>query len=543
MKATIRSPSLIRLLAKSLLRQSEQKGGKPRLFLLETIREFGLDRLSESGEATAAQQTHASYYLAWAEASEPALFGGEQVSWFDSLESEHENLRAALRWLIMSRDIERALRLTGALVRFWGVHGHVGEGRQWLSSALQLPGSCATTVRAKALNGAGWLATLQGDNVQAEAMCQESLALYQEIGERAGTALALHRLGSIKAFRGQYTEAHELHTESVACYRQIDDKRGLAYSLMALAGVGMSLCEESQVHAWLEESLALFRMVNNIEGIAWSLFLLARLLYVTDDLGRAYACSEECLTLFHALQLDEGRALTLHLLGTILLLQGEAARARVLLEKSLELFQAAGTRHFLVDPLLSLTGVALVQGNKTAARSYWEESLALLKQLHHPGTVVAALEALAAVAARQGEALWAARLWGTASSLREAQGLVMAPLERPHYERLIATTRAQPGEQGFAAAWAEGRTLTPEQVFTARAQATRSLSQEQPVELTTREVVVLRLLARGFTNAQIAEQLVISPRTVNAHLRSIYSKVGLTSRTAATRYAIDHGLI
>lgn len=134
-------------------------------------------------------------------------------------------------------------------------------------------------------------------------------------------------------------------------------------------------------------------------------------------------------------------------------------------------------------------------------------------------------------------------LWGAAERLREEHALAILPAEQARSEQNIASARTQLGAEVFAAAWAEGRQTTPEQAFAARTQATPTPSQAYPGELTPREVEVLRLLALGLTNAQIAEHLVISPRTVNAHLRSIYNKLALTSRTAATRYAIDHDLV
>jgi DNA-binding NarL/FixJ family response regulator len=134
-------------------------------------------------------------------------------------------------------------------------------------------------------------------------------------------------------------------------------------------------------------------------------------------------------------------------------------------------------------------------------------------------------------------------LWGAADRLHEEQALAILPPEQARTEQRRAVARVQLGSDVFAIAWAEGRQMTPEQAFATRTQATPTTSQGYPGELTPREVEVLRLLALGLTNAQIAERLVISPRTVNAHLRSIYSKLDLTSRTTATRYAIDHDLV
>jgi len=187
----------------------------------------------------------------------------------------------------------------------------------------------------------------------------------------------------------------------------------------------------------------------------------------------------------------------------------------------------------------------------TAARGFYQQSLTLTRELGDKFLTPNNLEGLAGVVAVQGEQVWAAQLWGAAEVLREETGVSLSPVDRVGYERAVATARTQLGEQAFAAAWAAGRAMTPEQASVVQHQA--SLSElvpealhppqpHAPTDLTAREMEVLRLLARGLTNAQIAEELVVSLLTVKAHLRSIYSKLGVTSRSAATRYALDHHL-
>ena len=160
------------------------------------------------------------------------------------------------------------------------------------------------------------------------------------------------------------------------------------------------------------------------------------------------------------------------------------------------------------------------------------------------------LEGLAAVVAIQGNPAQAGRLWGAAEVLRETMETPIPPVYRADYDRPVAAARAQLGEQAFATAWAEGHTMTPEQALSAEGQPIRPMptsparpTATYPDGLTTREMDVLRLLAQGLTSAQIAEQLIISVVTVNFHVRSIYSKLGVTSRAAATRYAVEHHLV
>jgi ATP/maltotriose-dependent transcriptional regulator MalT len=203
----------------------------------------------------------------------------------------------------------------------------------------------------------------------------------------------------------------------------------------------------------------------------------------------------------------------------------------------------------LTAEALSLLGkVHFVQGNYTAARALYEESMAFSGMVY-AGT----LEKLADVVAAQGEPMWAAQLWGAAETLRENVGIPILPDMRSDYERSVAAARAQLGKKGFVAAWEEGRAMTPEQALAARGKAMishwptsatpRKLPTTSPDGLSARELEVLRLIAQGLTDAQIAEHLVLSLHTIHAHLRTIYSKLGVTSRSAATRYAFEHQLV
>jgi DNA-binding NarL/FixJ family response regulator len=173
-------------------------------------------------------------------------------------------------------------------------------------------------------------------------------------------------------------------------------------------------------------------------------------------------------------------------------------------------------------------------------------------------SIASCLEGLAGVVVAEGEPVWAARLWGAAETLRETVGAPIPPVERTDYERAVAVAHAKLGEQAFSAAWAEGRAMTLEQALAAQGRTSVPTATPippadtsappakspttYPAGLTAREVEVLRLVAQGLTDAQVAEHLVISPRTVNGHLRSIYSKIAVTSRSAATRYALHHQL-
>jgi DNA-binding CsgD family transcriptional regulator len=188
-----------------------------------------------------------------------------------------------------------------------------------------------------------------------------------------------------------------------------------------------------------------------------------------------------------------------------------------------------------------------------AARDYYDEIRTIARETDNKEILPLYLERLAEVVVAKRELVWAVRLFGAAETLGEPTGLHMSPLILASHERAIAAARAQLGEQAFTAAWAEGHTMTPEQALTARGPAKMTIEPSSapptkqlptyPGGLTARELEVLHLVAQGLTDAQVAEQLVISPRTVNSHLTSIYSKLDVDSRTAASRFAIEQRLV
>jgi DNA-binding CsgD family transcriptional regulator len=281
-----------------------------------------------------------------------------------------------------------------------------------------------------------------------------------------------------------------------------------------------------------------------------SLMTLARVVFWQGDLVRAQTLAEEGLARASETGATSAEALALALHGEIALAQGESTTARLLIEQSYALWQEVGNQGMLASTCSLLGKVLAVEGDHTAARTMYEESL-----LRGLGIVDIAptLEGLAVVVAEQGETTWAVRLWAAAAALRDSLRTPLPPVYRADYERSVAAARAQLGEQAFAVAWAEGCGMTWEQALAARGPATipRETPPAPPAKspptlpfgLTAREVEVLRLLAQGLTDAQIAAQLVISPRTVNTHLKAIYGKIQVSSRSAATRYALEQRLI
>jgi len=556
------------LIDKSLLRNIGQEEHESRLLMLETIREYGLECLAtrwESGEEGATRQAHAAYYLALAEEAELQTAGTQQTLWLQRLEREHDNLRTALSWLMAQDEAELALRLSGALWWFWSVRGHLTEGLQWLEKALARSERAVPLVRARALYGAGSLAYAQDDCNRAEMLWQGCLGLSHEIAYNQGIANSLYKLGLVAWSRGNYAMACALAEEALVLFRKLNSRDGIADSYLLLAYVAINQNEYARARSLIEESLAIFRASSDKWGMAYSLCPLAHVYFFQGHHESAYSLINECLGLCKELDYKGGIAFTLAELAQFRLSEDNRVTARSLVEESLAIRKELEDRLGIAESLLLAAKVTAAQGDHALARSLCEQSLTEARELGNTWLIAACLKTLgeeimlqASVKGTEGaspghrqawkiSALWAARLWGAAECIREALGVPIPPAEHANYGRLVETARIYLGEEAFATVWSEGRTMA---VGTSLADALFVAPQPTPAStlpshtrLTAREIEVLRLIAIGLTDSQVAEKLFISSRTVNAHLTSIYSKIHVSTRSAATRYAVNHKLV
>jgi tetratricopeptide (TPR) repeat protein/DNA-binding CsgD family transcriptional regulator len=410
---------------------------------------------------------------------------------------------------------------------------------------------------ALALYHLGHVALQQEDYLLARSRYEESLALWRTVGNRSGMALAINNLGLVASCQSDYPLERSFYEQSLALWREAGDKQGISFALTNLGIVAAEQGDLDRAQELLEESLIMHRDMGNRQNIASDLLGLGLIAHDRGDFPTARSLLEESLMLNRAIGDRAGIAWALTSMGTVALGEGDYARARALHEESLALFRELSYKTNVAYPLDNLGDLALAEGDVEQAAQYFEQSLALLAAGVNRRGIAERLEGLAAVRAAQGDLGHAARLWGAAEALRETIGAPLPPLDGATYDRFVGAARAQADATSFAAAWEEGRALTLDQAVAAALKQVappqqpgiastptgpRPTMPAYPAGLTAREVEVLRLVATGLTDAEVAERLVLSTRTVNKHLQSIYGKLGLSSRSAATRYAVDHGL-
>ncbi len=305
------------LLDKSLLRREVGANGEPRLVMLETIHEYARERLEHIGEAEELRRAHAAYYLNLAETAELELMKPRQEVWLRQLDQEYGNLRAALQRFLERSEGDCDLRLASALSRFWEIRAYLSEGRWWLDTALATGRTLATTARAKALRGAGVLAAAQGDLLRATALVDESLMLWQEIGDKAHQAEALVDLAWMRYIGPDPRQAAPLFAQGRALYHELGGKVGESAALMGLGCLALLAGDNTEGRALQEESLLLAQEGGNHYNIAHALYNLGWAALTQGDEARASACYAESLARFRDLGDKRGIAIGLEGIATL----------------------------------------------------------------------------------------------------------------------------------------------------------------------------------------------------------------------------------
>ena len=320
----------------------------PRFVMLETIREYGLECLSEESRYAEVRRAHASLMAAVAEENELAL---------PRLHADEDNYRTAIEWAIQARDPQLALRLGAALWWSWYVRGHYGEGRRTLDAILAIPGGEELPLRAKVETGAGALALLQCDYERAIALLESSIDLARTHGDPVSLAHSLQFRGSIARERGDYLHAIDLHLLSRTIWQELDDPANVGRSLNYVGFAAWLMGDFARTNELCHDTLSLFRELRRPEGVVWSLLNLAAAALYSGKVDEAEARLEECLSWSRTGSFKEGLAWSLHLLGYAFRARGETKRATTLLQDSLQLHWELGDRWRSASALEALGGL------------------------------------------------------------------------------------------------------------------------------------------------------------------------------------------
>jgi predicted ATPase/DNA-binding XRE family transcriptional regulator len=397
--------------------------------MLETVREYALERLEIAGEAESTRRAHLEYYTRMAETAEPHLWNQEQEVSRQRLAADLDNIRAALRWSLERQDsktdeIELGARMAGVLWYFWYLYGAISEAHRWLGIALQHVHQNGL-VRAKLLLAFGSLVWQQGDLTTATRVMRESIAIYRLLDNRHGLAEATHIL------------AHLIFDQQ--CYRDAEDT--------------------------FRESLTLYESFQNQALVSTIICDLGMVAYHQGDLETARKYYEESLTLFDHLNMKDGKAQAIVRLGDVARLEGNYKLAGDLYKQSLAINRELKINQEVACSLHKLGFIALQNGEIQQARAYFKESLTMQSENGNQQGIAECLAGLASSLVMNGEGEQAARFFGAASRILTRTGLPMSPADLSEWQRDEGKARALCDPYLFNRNWAEGEALTLEQAI------------------------------------------------------------------------------
>ena len=507
--------SLIDLVDKSLVRV-QQLDGEPRFSMLRTIHEYALDQMHAVGDLAQTQEQHALYYNELAKSLGADMRSADPIHGLICLDLEHDNCRASLNWAIEHHQITVAHELCSNLFRFWDIRGLLLEGRRWLDLTLALEGDVPSQLRADVVYAASVLALHQGDFTGSRQRMSECLILRRQSGEVEGIAHALVTLGNIEM--------------------------GLNFDLTIIL-------------SHLSEGMDLFRSIGSRQGEVYSLIKVAWAFFVHRQYDSAKDNTLQALNMNIEINADDPWPYEIgncwYLLGVIAAAQGDFEQAHDLLEKAKSVLYQIDTSTEKLQLDCDLGKLAIQRNRLEEAEGHLSNVLQGSIDTQDRLNTVDVLDGLMCLAVARSAASVAAQLWGACTAARSALSIPRLEHDQALYEHYITMARTQLGERAFLIAYQRGEAMKLDEAVQFAMEpyaekgnkpAPKTGRPSYPAGLTAREVEVLRLVAQGLSDNEVAEQLVLSPRTVNAHLTSIYSKLGVNSRVAATRFAVDNGL-
>lgn len=447
------------LIDKSLV-VAEVREGRTRYGFLETVRQYAAEKLQANGGVETLQGRHRDWFAALAEEAEPHLTGSDQVRWLRRLDTEHDNLRAALSYAADGEGSAVGLRLASALCQFWLMRNCHAEGRAYLAKAQsRYEISGLWEARAKALKAEGRLAHKQGDYEAAKALYEQSLVLYRDLDDKEGIAGSLMGMGNVALDQSEYTPAAKLYHESLTLYRSLGDKKGIAGATGNLGLVAVTQRNYTAAKVFQAENLILQRELGNSNGIANSLTLLGGICAELGDYEQATAQYKESLALYEELGYRFGVAYNIGNMAEVARDKGDYENAGGLFQKSLQILREVGDKEGIASTLGNLGRLALLKRDCEEAKRLLETSLDLYREIRNRQGSAEILEALASLRLASSDALKAVILWGTAHMLRESTGIPLSSNERVEYDRQVKQARLILGKARFTTAWEEGRAL------------------------------------------------------------------------------------
>lgn len=417
---------LASLVDKSMLQHELRSNGEPRFMLLEILREYALERLEINEQLGFFRKRHASFFLEFVESIEPGPKKPNLSAWMKDLEEEHDNLRAALQWALENNEIEHALRIAGAIWRFWQIHGHVEEGAKWMSAILEHAEKQPTAARAKALWGAGWLGMVIGNLTQSRAYFEEGASIARILADDHYLGLSLHGQGAVARAQGDFDRSRAAFEESLPLFKGLEDSENVAWTFEHLGVTAIEQADFTQANAYLLQGFALFQGID-----------------------QRWPCAEALMFLGHAA-----------------LQQANYAIAEKYYKDALAIYEEMEDK-LNIATINSYVGATLFgRGDYVNSVRLYKENLRLSHELKDHWGLAWGMERLAEAAEKLNKPEHAARLWGAADSLRRVSGVLWHPGFHSYYtEQRFVSLKALLGQDRWVELWREGQSLSSAKVL------------------------------------------------------------------------------
>jgi predicted ATPase/DNA-binding winged helix-turn-helix (wHTH) protein/predicted negative regulator of RcsB-dependent stress response len=412
------------LVDKNLVLQSEQGGDEPRFRMLETVREYAAELLMMNQGEAEIHRAHAAYCLVLAEEGSAPLTGPRGHAWLDRFNMEQANFRAALEWAVRTSNVEWGFRMGIALYPYWLRHARPAEGADCLQALLNLPageksGSKSQRLRAKALMALATIEIQRGKSADAESGSKEAIAIYRELGDLSGMAVAAHHLAMLQYSQGNFVEARSMLQQAIRLWQDAGDLVSAAHATVNLADT------------------------RKAEG----------------DLAAALSLYQECLSTFRRLGNREGMASSLDRQGDIELGKGDGAAARSLYNQALGIFRELEDQRGIARTLIDLGHAACSEGDYESGQELYAEGLKLFSESGEIQEITRSVEGMALAAAAAGNPERALRLGGAAGALRKRFGIPLTPSAHTQVERGLEDARRHMVPAEAARAWMDGASM------------------------------------------------------------------------------------
>lgn len=513
------------LLDKSFLTQETSFEGEARFRMLETIREFAMEIVEAGGKAEALRRRHLHHYAS-AAPSEIALAGPDQALLLDRIEEDLSNIRFAMQTgldLGGETAIE-ALVLASSMWRYWMSRGQFITGKYWLSALLERTEAGDLMIRGRAKNNLGNLVFELGDHITARQCYQDAMHLYEAAGYLDGVADELNNLGLILVHEGDLEEARGVMRRSLQIREKTGDLTSVPTTLSNLGDIELFEGDLEEGEAYHREAHRIRQEIGNERGVALSCYQLGTIAVLRRDWDDARVWYESGIRIADRIN-DEYSQASLWLgMGILELQRRELTRSVDYLKRSMTAFRGMGAQRMLLEALDGVAHAAVPLGHDREGARLIGASRALRQQ--YP------------LSALSRKADWIEVFY---ERLRERLGTET-------WEELLAVGAQWTLDEAIAEAFSMLR-------MTVEGDAYQPMEPVRPsppagekeslgiAKLTRREVQVLRLLAQGLSDKDIAEDLSISPRTAMTHVSNILTKLKVNRRSAASNVAIRAGLI